>query len=263
MIRKLIQADDARVMPYLRRESSLNLFIIGDLENYGYDSEFQTLWGEFDAQGQPKAVLLRYFDSLVFYADSADFDLAGFLAIVRGLPAVRVMSGKKELMDLFAPHLQLKKARNTYFAELTSLTCPTGTGGERVRRAGLDDLERLVELQQTIREFADIPTNMESLRKTVESGSGRFYFVADGPNIVASASTTAENSLSAMVVGVCTHPDYRRQGLATLCTTRLCQDILAEGKRLCLFYNNPEAGKIYKRMGFLDIGLWTMLIPQN
>ncbi|MGA0633387.1 GNAT family N-acetyltransferase, partial [Bacillus thuringiensis] len=25
-----------------------------------------------------------------------------------------------------------------------------------------------------------------------------------------------------------------------------------------LFYNNPTAGRIYKRLGFKDIGMWTM-----
>ncbi|TKI86654.1 GNAT family N-acetyltransferase, partial [Bacillus cereus] len=31
-----------------------------------------------------------------------------------------------------------------------------------------------------------------------------------------------------------------------------------ESRTLCLFYNNPVAGRIYKRLGFKDIGMWTM-----
>lgn len=27
---------------------------------------------------------------------------------------------------------------------------------------------------------------------------------------------------------------------------------------LCLFYDNPAAGRIYKRIGFRDIGKWCM-----
>jgi hypothetical protein len=34
--------------------------------------------------------------------------------------------------------------------------------------------------------------------------------------------------------------------------------VLDEGKTLCLFYNTPEEGRIYKRLGFKDIGMWTM-----
>lgn len=39
---------------------------------------------------------------------------------------------------------------------------------------------------------------------------------------------------------------------------KLMADVLEEGKSLCLFYDNPEAGRIYKRLGFKDIGRWTM-----
>jgi hypothetical protein len=41
--------------------------------------------------------------------------------------------------------------------------------------------------------------------------------------------------------------------------SKLCSDLLKEGKIPCLFYNNPSAGKIYERMGFRRIGFWKML----
>ena len=84
-----------------------------------------------------------------------------------------------------------------------------------------------------------------------------FYLEVDG-KIISTASTTAENSLSAMVVGVASLSDYRGQGLATRTMTALCQQLLAEGRTLCLFYDNPKAGEIYKRLGFRDIGMWRM-----
>ena len=38
----------------------------------------------------------------------------------------------------------------------------------------------------------------------------------------------------------------------------LCEELLGEGKELCLFYDNPDAGTIYKKLGFEDIGFWIM-----
>jgi predicted GNAT family acetyltransferase len=62
-----------------------------------------------------------------------------------------------------------------------------------------------------------------------------------------------------MVVSVMTHPDYRRGGYATSCVSGLCEVLLSEGKSLCLFYDNPAAGNIYKKLGFEDIEKWITL----
>ncbi len=61
-----------------------------------------------------------------------------------------------------------------------------------------------------------------------------------------------------MVVEVCTHPHYRGKGYASLILQIMIQDFIKEGRTLCLFYNNPAAGRIYKQLGFKDIGMWTM-----
>lgn len=65
--------------------------------------------------------------------------------------------------------------------------------------------------------------------------------------------------MSAMIVGVATHQAFREQGLASRVMAQLCADLLHEGKSLCLFYDNPHAGVIYKRLGFQDIGSWTIV----
>jgi predicted GNAT family acetyltransferase len=62
-----------------------------------------------------------------------------------------------------------------------------------------------------------------------------------------------------MVVSVATMMVHRGKGLMCMCLSRLCQDVLAEGKSLCLFYDNPEAGKVYHRLGFKSIDNWVMM----
>jgi len=63
-----------------------------------------------------------------------------------------------------------------------------------------------------------------------------------------------------MINGVATHPDYRRRGLGTQLLVRLCDELLTEGKRPCLLYGNPEAGSVYRRLGFTDAGTWVMYL---
>ena len=59
-----------------------------------------------------------------------------------------------------------------------------------------------------------------------------------------------------MIVGVGTHPNYRNQGYATKCIVKICKELLDEQKIPCLFYDNEEAAKIYKKLGFQELGKW-------
>lgn len=94
----------------------------------------------------------------------------------------------------------------------------------------------------------------------LEEGVSRSFFIMENKKIVSTASTAAENSLSAMVVGVATLESYKKKGYATQCMVKLCNQLLEENKELCLFYDNPSAGAIYKRIGFEDIDFCMMYL---
>ena len=70
---------------------------------------------------------------------------------------------------------------------------------------------------------------------------------------------TAETTQNAMVVAVATRPNYRNKGYASLLMKTLMSIYFHEKKKsLCLFYDNPKAGAIYHRLGFVTIGTWDM-----
>jgi predicted GNAT family acetyltransferase len=263
MIRKLTEADRESVMQLVGREPSLNLFIIGDVENFGFESDFQELWGEFDtADSRLKAVLLRYDGSYLPYAER-DFDVQGFAELVLSGKKKEMISGSSPIVNRFAQEISFTKEKHLYFAELTALL----GGGEleaqnhlEVKQAGVEDVEAVCSLIDQIQEFGSSGESMRSgMERNLKSRTGRSYFVEQDGKVIAVASSTAENSLSAMIVGVATHSEYRGQGLASHLVRHLCADLLAEGRTVCLFYDNPVAGAIYKRLGFKDIGQWSMM----
>jgi predicted GNAT family acetyltransferase len=55
-----------------------------------------------------------------------------------------------------------------------------------------------------------------------------------GDTLVAVASTTADTSLSSMLVGVCTHPDYRQQRLRFFSGEHLAQKPLRKRRAIRL-----------------------------
>ena len=74
MIRVLDESDRTVLLKYLYKEPSLNIFIIGDIEAYGFENDFQTLYGEFDEVGKYISVLLFYRDNCVFYSEDDFFN---------------------------------------------------------------------------------------------------------------------------------------------------------------------------------------------
>jgi len=258
MIRKLTSKDNEQLMEYLKEEKSLNLFIIGDVENFGYDSDFQEIWAEIDEDEKIVSVLLRYQHFYIPYS-KGDFDVTGFVDIINRDKEFDGMSGKKSVLEKFDKFMEFSKKKEQYFAELTDDgLLDTDVELLEVRKAKVEDIDDIINLKQKIEEFDITLSSIESYRQTIVTGTGRTYFIEKDGEVIASASTTAENSESAMIVGVCTHPQYRRKGYATKCMIALCKEVLSEGLGLCLFYDNPNAGRIYKQIGFRDIGKWKM-----
>ncbi|WP_221563676.1 GNAT family N-acetyltransferase [Alkalihalobacillus sp. TS-13] len=258
MIRKLTEKDHEQVMSFLSEERAINLFIIGDIENFGYETDFQQIWGEWDRADELIAILLRYKENFIPYA-KGPFDVEGFAKIITSDENFHILSGKEDILEQFGGYISSNKKRSMYFAELINGDMlPRAFEREGIRMAEEEDVEAIFMLRERIEEFTDSISSRESLLHSIRSNTGRTYLVKDGDFAITSVSTTAENSMSAMVVGVCTDTAHRNKGLASRCLSALCEDVLKEGKTLCLFYDNPAAGSIYKRLGFKDIGRWTM-----
>ncbi|RWZ51291.1 GNAT family N-acetyltransferase [Halobacillus fulvus] len=262
MIRRLYEEDDPFCQELLMKKPAENLFIIGDIENFGYEQSFQKLWGEFEESGNLIAILLKYHNNYICYAEK-QFNAKEFAEIINQDDDFMQLSGLKDCVDQllsFVTH-EKKRTRTLYYAKCESQNdIPDHWDTTLVKKANMEDIPILAKLHDSIPEFEKDDSREESIRRGMESGSARTYYLENGNRLVSSASTTAENKYSAMIVGVCTHPDHQKHGYASSVMKKLTEDLLREGKMLCLFYDNPSAGTLYKRIGFQDIGKWMMHI---
>ncbi len=66
---------------------------------------------------------------------------------------------------------------------------------------------------------------------------------------------------NATVSGVATHPDFRKRGFASSVVSELVDIAFSENMMpmLSLWYNNEEAGRIYRKLGFRDEGTFLHL----
>lgn len=263
MIRKLVENDRNIVLEYLSEEPSINLFIIGDIENFGFDTEFQELWAEFDIDNNIKAVMLRYHESFVPYSHNEDFDIIGFIEIYNSFQTDRskILSGVDRIINLFKNRIDYNDIQETFFCELKNDKNLIKDFSLDIKKANVSDAKRVFDLIAQIEEFHSVP--LERTIKKIETNTGRIYYIEENDSMVSVSQTTAENRYSAMIVGVATLPGYRKKGYMSMCLSKLCIDCLEDEKTLCLFYDNPKAGSVYHKLGFKTIGKWIMLTKKS
>jgi predicted GNAT family acetyltransferase len=258
MIIRLNEGLRVSLFEFLKKEAEINLFIIGDVELFGFDKDFQEVWAQLDRDMSYRAVLLRYKTHFVFYAPSTEYNAVGFADIIKSYDDRSDLSGKREILYALLEKLEYKKIREQYFSKLSSREELVKLDSHYViERPSVKDAEEIYSLRKQIIEFNDFKTTIENQREMLKGEMGRYFITRLEGKIVSCAATTAENSMSAMVVSVMTHPEYRKRCLAGACVQKVCEELLSEGKGLCLFYDNPKAGSIYRKLGFKEIGQWS------
>ncbi len=149
----------------------------------------------------------------------------------------------------------------TYFCELKD-DKKLLKGDDTIKLGIEEDAQRIYDLLSTIEEFF-VEYSVDTIRSRIKDNSTVSYYIEnDDKEIITISQITAENSKFAMVVGVATKKEYREQGYMGKCLSKLCSDLLKRNKTLCLFYDNPKAGRVYRRIGFKEIGIWTMLVEK-
>ena len=94
--------------------------------------------------------------------------------------------------------------------------CPLITWS--IKRLRIEDVDRIVKLRESIDEFYVRSDARDILEQSMESNASRTYITEENGMITSCVSTTAENSMSAMIVGVCT----RRNIEGKVSPHRLC-----------------------------------------
>ncbi|HPJ70539.1 MAG TPA: GNAT family N-acetyltransferase [Candidatus Mcinerneyibacteriales bacterium] len=253
MIRKIGEPGREEMTEFLKKGGALNLFFKADLENFGMESPRHSFWGQY-AGGCLSSVVLRFYDSQTLsLSGSSDIEeLTPFLQKGRSL------AGEKSAVDGFRGILDPRSYREQIFSHLKVLKEVQGLPEEEVSLASCEDCDELFELQLEIEEFELDESGKESYCDALLSGTGRIAYLRKEGGIVSSASSVAEYSGGAMIVAVATRPGHRKKGYAAACLQALCRSLLAEGKEPSLFYDNPQAGRIYRRLGFETAGSWAM-----
>ena len=277
MHRVLTEKDRDLVLSYVAAEPEMSLFIAGDIETMGMEGQL-CVWGLAKAASADKdlgAVILRYGDNFVVYSRDGDFDDAEAAVLIdrsMGGDAPGDVNGRADLVARLAPFFPANRLEPCTMASLREVNRDAVGPVPQGVELGLlkaEEVDAWLGLQGTIDEFSlhldDASIYAERrARKLDELGAGLPCVVArdDRGQIVSTASVGAASSQGAMVIAVATDKAWRGRGLATAVVAELCDGCLRGGLEfMSLFFENPAAARIYRRLGFCDVGPYAMLRP--
>lgn len=257
-LRKLSEQDRAEMMAFFHADPYYALFFTGNLLAMGLEHEDLDYWGLHDENGNLSAVLMRYMDNWSALTSDEALDLTPFIEHVNRQDSISRLTGKSWIAERMLEGLTNftpRKVFNDYFCSLQKENFhPDSADG--VFRLTLADQEAFHELYAG-EEFAHITG--DTLRRRLTDSGCRAFAVEQGGRLVSAGMTIVETPVAAMVGSVFTKQAERGKGHASRIMSVLCAELLAEGKEPCLFYDNPSAGVIYRRLGFQDIGQFKMI----
>ena len=254
MIRKCVHNDTQNLLKYLSKRKEFNLFLIGDIENFGIENDNLEIY--IDIEENIKAVYLRYFNNLCLVSYTNDINLDFIFKKFIKTKLIDNMSGEKLLIDNY--NFELFERRDFYFAVLNKLSINIDTPD--VIQINSNEVKEYIKETELV---FNTKGNLESTKAELNTNSKHIYAIKKDNRLISGASTSAESKELAMIIGVYTIEEYRRRGYAKQCVYELCKKMLEEGKSVCLFYDNPNAAKLYKNIGFKDIGKYSKLTLLN
>ena len=260
MIRLLHEEDRAAAIALLAAAPQLTPYMGGNLEKLGFVRDFCEFWGDVvedpDGTVHLRAILNRYMTGWSVYGQSAA-DWRGLGQVLDAHPAGAVrLQDNPGGIDTFLPYLCRYYGEQTKVEELMDLSQAnfrpmTPPADVTVRRGVMDDLPTLTRFYATA---CDMARPREAIARPLQDT--RLWLAEQNGNVLATALTNAEIQQMAMIGGVFTAPSARKRGLSQAVCSALCAELFAEGKQPALYWANPAAGAVYRKLGFRPIGHW-------
>jgi uncharacterized protein len=260
-ILKLDNAYHQEVINFFGEDIKKYYFIISDLMRNNYSGENFEVYGEFE-DNKLQSILLNNFVNLTYYSNT-DRSVEVYKDIIKDL-SINKISGPNKLVEKLIPFVKVQSDGLSYMGYVDEVVLKRKYQDLPIRFITTEEEIGLqYDLLISTEEYIGVlPDNRETYineqKKSMNSNSRTAYLLVDG-KMVSSCSTVTEYDKSAIVIGVVTNPDFRNKGYGSEVLIGLFETLLKEGKYPYLFYNNPAARRVYKKIGMEEVCEWRVV----
>lgn len=260
--------DIEKLLTYLEQDLKNCLYSYIDLKKYGIENPHLTVWfdseadeGENSGNKEICCTALKYYEGLQLFDAVGNMNPEETAKLIRGLNS-HIVSSTVDVIEKLYPLLQDSyEMEQGYVTEM--LHFPSGQISEEVRPAKIeeyDEIARLICSDEGVGGHYRPEELKEQLIARLGEGMGRNYVLVREGEILCHAATYAELDNLAVISGVITREDQRGKGIGTLAVSKLCKELLKEGKKPCLFYYTKQAEAFYRKIGFEAGTGWAKLV---
>lgn len=248
MIRELLADEYNKLKEFIGKDIARNYFLLLGLS--GTREVYDKIYGEF-IDDELQAVLFRRKTGVLQFYTHKDFDLEGFVSLIKTLD-YNSLIGPKSYCHLFLNKgIFSRFNEGAYLSKLDKGSRIQYKSMEyKIRYITTDDLDDIVTLYKGV--FQSFAPKEVMEQKLIEKRGRGVCIEIDGV-IVSVAQSDFEIEDAAVVVGVATDKNHLGKGFATQCMSFLCNVLQNEGKDIYLQYHNLNAEGIYEKLGFKKI----------
>ncbi len=248
-----------KLLAYFEQDLKNCLYGYIDLKKYGIHNPHLHIYYT-TREGRLTAVATEYYKGIQLFSYGEEMDVEETLELIDRLQTPMI-NAKQELIELLAPHLEKDFEKELgYIAWMKKLK--PGADFRLVEEAGEASCLEIARLVCTDEGLGGHYMPEEFSAQLIDrqrEGFGRNYVIRRDGEIVSHAGTYAEIENLAIVSGVITREDCRGLGMGYQVVSKLCCDLLTEGKRPCVFYFKKEAAGLYAKVGFEEGTGWGKL----
>jgi len=255
---KRVELEEAAA--FLLQDELYNHYMLADIFWFGPAHPMVDLYHE-RKNGQICAVLMRLGSGFTLYAPG-EFDALGAAQVMECYRFTQLAGDTAAVRAVMAYLPPPVGAKHQYFGVWHPQ--PPIAPPEDLALLWVDSsnirvfVNAMARMRRDITEFTH-PLSVEYTVNQCDRGSVRAVLgVAEG-RIATLAMTSGELQRTAMIVSVCTHPDFRGRGYAPAVVDALCQRLRSENKQPVLFWETESAGRMYRRLGFAESGQWRVV----
>lgn len=250
MAKTIYVHDKAHIEAFLRRDPILHMFGLGDLDDFYWP---YTSWYALTDEDEIQQLILTYIDAPVLVMMALTNErleqMQQLLAsIIHLLPPRLYVHLSPGLADVLATSYHAHPRGNFLKMALANFDGFDKVNTSAVTQLTIKDLPKIERFYQESYPENDFNTRMLQ--------TGRYFGVfRDGRLMgIAGIHVYSPQYRVAVLGNIATHPDFRRQGVATAVTARLCQSLMETVDHIGLLVhaNNTNAIACYARLGFVQ-----------